>query len=107
MIASLITKLFTFLLSVIASLISIILAPLSAAVTALIPDLHTWVVQIENFINTYVPAISYFISWVGPFTLSVIRLELSFVTIFFTAYTFYLVIETTIFLITKIKSMFN
>lgn len=107
MIASFITKIFTFLLSVIASLIAIILAPLSAVVSALIPDLHSWVIAIENFINQYIPGISYFISWVGPFTLSVIKLELSFITIFFTAYAAYLVVETTIFLITKIKSMFN
>lgn len=107
MISSLITKLFTFILSVVASLVTIILYPLTQAVNALIPDLHTWASTVDSFIAQYVPGISYFLSWIGPFTLSVIKLEMSFISIFFTAYAIYLTVHTTVFLITKIKSMFN
>lgn len=107
MIASLLTKLFSFILSIVASLVAIILWPLNQAINTLIPDLRSWVIVIENFINQYVPGISYFLSWLGPVTLSVIRLEMTLITIFFTAYSVYLAIHFTIFLVTKIKSMFN
>ena len=107
MIASLLTKLFSFILSIIASLVHIILLPLTSLVNALIPDLHTWSTSISEFINTYIPGITYFLSWLGPFTLSVIKLEMSLISIFFTCYAAYLTIHTTVYLITKIKSMFN
>lgn len=107
MIASLISKLFTFILSVISSFISIVLWPLDRLVNSLIPDLSGYVSQIESFMQTYIPGLSYFLSWIGPVTLSVIRLELALVSVFFTIYASYLIIQVSMYLITKFKNLFN
>lgn len=107
MIAKLISKFFLFILSLVSSLVNILLLPLTTLVNALVPDLHTWAVAVENFINTYIPKISYFLSWLGPFTRSVISLEITCISIFFTMYATYLTIQCGIYMITKIKSMFN
>lgn len=107
MIASFISKIFTFILSVISSLVSIILSPLDSLVDSLLPNLSSYITQIESFMQTYVPGLSYFLSWLGPFTISVIRLELSLVAVFFTIYASYLILQVTLYLITKIKNLFN
>lgn len=107
MIAKLITKFFGFILELIMSLVNIILTPLNLLVTSLIPDLSSYVTTINNFINTFIGNITYFLTMLGPLTKSALILEFNLMSIFFTIYMSYLVIHTSIYLITKIKSMFN
>ena len=107
MIAKLITKLFNFILNVILTLVSTLLSPLTSLVSNALPDLSSFVTSINNFINTAFNNIGYFLSMLGPFTKSVILLELNLLSIFFTIYAGYITLEITIHLITKIKSMFN
>lgn len=107
MIAKLITKFFNFILSLIMSLVSTILSPLTSLVSNAIPDLSTYVSTINNFINTMLGNIGYFFSMLGPITRGAILLYLNLLGIFFTIYVSYLAIEVAIYLVTKIKSMFN
>lgn len=107
MIAKLISKFFMFILGLVASLVNILLLPLELLVNELVPDLHSWATSIESFLTTYIPRITYFLSWLGPMTKSVIILEISCISIFFTMYATYLTIQAGIYMITKIKSMFN
>lgn len=107
MIASLISKFFQFILSVIMTLISVILTPLTTLVSSLLPDLSGPVTTINSFINTMLANIGYFFSMLGPITRGAILLYLNLLGIFFTIYASYIVIEITIYLVTKIKSMFN
>lgn len=106
MIAKLITKLFNFILSLIAKLVGTILSPLTGLVSRLLPDLSSYVATIDNFINTGLSNLGYFFSMFGPLTRGAIALEFNLISIFFTIYAGYIVIEVTIYLITKIKSMF-
>lgn len=107
MIAKLITKFFGFILSLIMSLVNILLSPLNSLVTSLLPDLSTYVTTIDNFINTFIGNIGYFLSMLGPLTRGALALEFNLISIFFSIYATYVVIHTSIYLITKIKSMFN
>lgn len=106
MIAKLITKFFNFILSLIMSLVSTILSPLTSLVSSALPDLSGYVTTINGFINTALSNLGYFFSMLGPITRGAILLYLNLLGIFFTIYAGYLVIEVSIYLITKIKSMF-
>ena len=106
MIAKLITKLFTFILSLIAQIVSLILSPLTLAISALLPDLSTFVAKIVSFINTMLYMFGWFFNLLPPTTKSVILLYLSLLLIFFTAYSLYVVVEFSMYLITKVKNMF-
>lgn len=106
MIAKLITKLFTFILTLITNIVSLLLSPLTSAISALIPDLTTYVAKIQSFINTMLYMVGWFLNLLPPGVKSVILLYLSLLLIFFTAYAIYVVVEFTIYLITKVKSMF-
>lgn len=106
MIASLITKLFSFILSLLSSLVRIIISPISLLINNTIPDLHSVATTISNFINNSLGNIGYFFSWLGPLTKSAVRLELSIISAFFTIYLSYIVIHTSIRLIRKIRGMF-
>ena len=106
MIAKLITKFFNFILSLITTVVSWILAPITSLVTNLLPDLSSYVATFDNFINTAFDSIGYFLSMLGPVTRGVISLEFNLISIFFTIYAGYITYEITIYLVTKIKSMF-
>lgn len=106
MIARLITKLFTFILSLISKIVSLILSPLTLAISALIPDLTTYVAKIVNFINSFLYMFGWFFNLLPPTTKSIILLYLSLLLVFFTAYALYVIVEFSIYLITKIKNMF-
>ena len=106
MIAKLITKLFTFILSLIAKLVGIILSPLTAAINALIPDFSLLVAKLVSFINTMLYMVGWFFNLLPPTVKSILLFYLSLVLIFFTLYSIYIVYHTTTYLITKIKSMF-
>lgn len=106
MIAKLITKLFTFILSLIAKIVSLILSPLTLAISALLPDLTTYVAKIVNFINNSLYMVGWFFNLLPPSTKSIILLYLSLLLVFFTAYSLYVVVEFTMYLITKVKNMF-
>lgn len=106
MIASLITKLFTFLLSLITNVVLLILTPLTSAINALVPDLSTYAAKIVNFIDTSLYMVGWFFTLLPPGVKSIILLYLSLLLVFFTAYAIFIVIYITIELITKIKSMF-
>lgn len=106
MVARLITKLFTFILSLIAKIVGLILSPLTTAISALLPDLSTYVAKIVSFINTMLYMVGWFFNLLPPTTKSVILLYLSLLLVFFTAYAIYIVVEFSIYLITKIKNMF-
>lgn len=107
MIAKLITKFFNFILSLIMSLVSTILSPITTLVSNALPDLSSYVTTINGFINTMLANIGYFFSMLGPITRGAILLYLNLLGVFFTIYAGYLTVEVTIYLITKIKSMFN
>lgn len=107
MIAKLITKFFNFILSLITSLVSIILTPITSLVSSLLPDLSSYVATVDGFINTGIANLGYFFSMLGPITRGAILLYLNLLGIFFTIYVTYLGYEVAIYLITKIKSMFN
>ena len=106
MIARLITKLFSFILSLITKFVALLLTPLTATLSALLPDLTTFVAKVSSFINTSLYMFGWFFNLLPPITKSVILLYLSLLLIFFTAYATYLVVSFAIYLITKIKSMF-
>lgn len=106
MIAKLLTKALNLILSLIAKLVALILTPISAIINAALPDLHNVASTISDFINNHIGNISYFLSWVGPYTKAAIRLELTIISAFFTIYIGYIVIHTTIRLIRKIRGMF-
>lgn len=106
MIAKLITKLFTFILSLITKLVSLILTPLTAAISALLPDLSLYVGKIVQFIDTMLYMLGWFFNLLPPTTKSVILLYLSLLLVFFTAYSIYVVVEFSMYLITKIKNLF-
>lgn len=106
MIAKLITKLFTFILSLIAKLVGIILSPLTSAISALLPDINSYVAKIVSFINSSLYMFGWFFNLLPPTTRSVILLYLSLLLVFFTAYSIYVVVEFSMYLITKIKNMF-
>lgn len=106
MIAKLITKFFNFILGLITKLVGIILTPLTSLVTGLLPDLSSYVATFDNFITTAFDNIGYFLSMLGPFTKSILALEFNIISIFFTIYAGYIALEVTIYLVTKIKSMF-
>lgn len=89
------------------TLVGTILSPLTSLVSSLLPDLSSYVTTINNFINTMLSNIGYFFSMLGPITRGSILLYLNLLGIFFTIYAAYITIEVTIYLITKIKSMFN
>lgn len=106
MVARLITKLFTFILSLIAKIVGLILSPLTTAISALLPDLSIYVSKIVSFINTMLYMVGWFFNLLPPSTKSVILLYLSLLLVFFTAYAIYVVVEFSIYLITKIKNLF-
>lgn len=106
MIAKLITKLFTFILSLITKIVGIILLPLTTAITALLPDISTYVSHIVNFINNMLYMVGWFFNLFPPITKSVVLLYLSLLLVFFTAYSLYVVVEFSMYLITKIKNLF-
>lgn len=106
MIAKLISKFFGFIIQIILSLISTLLSPLTSLISNAIPNLSTYVTTINNFINTMLSNVGYFFSMLGPITRGAILLYLNLLSIFFTIYATYIVIEVSIYLVTKIKSMF-
>lgn len=106
MIARLITKLFTFILSLITKIVALILTPLTTTISALLPDLSTYVAKIVSFINTMLYMVGWFFNLLPPTTKSVILLYLSLLLVFFTAYAIYVVVEFSMYLITKIKNLF-
>lgn len=106
MIAKLITKLFTFILTLIAKIVSLILSPLTLAISALLPDLSTYVAKVVSFINNMLYMVGWFFNLLPPSTKSIILLYLSLLLVFFTAYAIYVVVEFTMYLITKVKNMF-
>lgn len=106
MIARLITKLFTFILSLITKIVSLILTPLTSTISALLPDLSSYVARIVSFIDTMLYMFGWFFNLLPPITKSVILLYLSLLGIFFTAYAIYVIVEFSMYLITKIKNLF-
>lgn len=106
MIAKLITKLFTFILSLIAKIVGILLTPLTSAVNALIPDFSFLVAKLVSFINNMLYMVGWFFNLLPPTVKSIILFYLSLVLVFFTLYSIYIVYHTITYLITKIKSMF-
>lgn len=106
MIARLITKLFTFILSLIAKIVGLILSPLTAAINALIPDFSLLVSKFVSFVNTMLYMIGWFFNLLPPTVKSIILFYLSLVLVFFTMYSIYIVYHTITYLISKIKNMF-
>lgn len=106
MIASLITKLFTFILSLITKIVALILSPLTSAISALLPDLTSFVAKVVNFINTMLYMTGWFFNLLPPGVKSVVLLYLSLLLVFFTAYALYVVVEFSMYLITKVKNLF-
>ena len=106
MIASLITKLFTFILSLITKIVGLILSPLTSSISALLPDISSYVSRIVYFINNMLYMVGWFFNLIPPITKSVLLLYLSLLLVFFTAYAIYVVVEFSMYLITKIKNLF-
>lgn len=106
MVAKLITKLFTFILSLITRIVALILTPLTTAISALLPDLSIYVLKIVHFIDNMLYMLGWFFNLLPPTTKSVILLYLSLLLVFFTAYAIYVAVEFSMYLITKIKNLF-
>ena len=95
MVAKLITKLFTFILSLITKIVTLILSPLTASISALLPDLSIYVAKIVNFIDNMLYMVGWFFNLLPPTTKSVILLYLSLLLVFFTAYSIYVIENST------------
>lgn len=106
MVATLITKLFTFILTLISKIVLLLISPLTTLISSLLPDLTTFVAKITYLIDNLLYMLGWFFHLLPSGVKSVILLYLSLLLIFFTAYASYVIIEFTIYLITKIKNMF-